>query len=148
MILLADPAATYALGERIGRIVTVGDTITLAGNLGAGKTLLAGGILSGLGFTGEAPSPSFPIVIPYFPPIVRLPLAHVDLYRIEDEADLDELGLDDARADGALVIEWPDRLEHRVWDNILALSLDVRDDGARVLTAQVPTAWEARWPPK
>lgn len=148
MIVLADPAATAALGARVGARLRVGDVITLTGTLGAGKTVLAGGVLAGAGLLGEAPSPSFPIVISYDPPVVHLPVAHVDLYRIDHEADLGELGLDDARINGALVIEWPDRLGHHTWDDALALSLDVRDDGARVLTAQVPAAWEARWPPR
>lgn len=146
MIVLADALATAAFGARIGTMLDVGDVVTLTGTLGAGKTVLAGGILAGTGLVGEAPSPSYPIVISYDPPTVRIPVAHVDLYRIEDAGDLDELGLDEARIDGALVIEWPDRLGDRAWDDALALSLDVRDDGARVLTADVPPAWEARWP--
>lgn len=146
MIELVDAAATAAFGARIGMVLGIGDVVTLTGTLGAGKTVLAGGILAGAGLTAEAPSPSFPIVISYDPPAVRLPVAHVDLYRIEDSNDLEELGLDEARADGALIIEWPDRLGGRGWDDALALSLDARDDGARVLTAQVPPAWEARWP--
>lgn len=148
MIVLADPAETAAFGKRVGRALRIGDVVTLTGTLGAGKTVLAGGILAGAGFPGDAPSPSFPIVIPYFPPVVRLPIAHVDLYRIDDPGDLDELGLDDALVDGALLVEWPERLGNRGWDDALALSLDVQDDGRRVLTAQVPAAWEARWPPQ
>lgn len=146
MIVLADAEATRAFGARIGAVMDVRDVVTLTGTLGAGKTVLAGGILAGAGLAGEAPSPSYPIVISYDPPAVRLQVAHVDLYRIEDGDDLEELGLDEARMDGALVIEWPDRLGARGWDDALALSLDVRDDGARVLTALVPPAWEARWP--
>jgi tRNA threonylcarbamoyladenosine biosynthesis protein TsaE len=146
MILLADARETTAFGTRLGAVLRTGDVVTLTGTLGAGKTVLAGGILSGVGLAAEAPSPSYPIVISYDPPAVRLPVAHVDLYRIDNAGDLDELGLDEARIDGALVIEWPDRLGARAWDDALALSLDVRADGARVLTAQVPPAWEARWP--
>ncbi len=146
MIVLTSAEATAAFGSRIGAVLDVGDVVTLTGTLGAGKTVLAGGILSGAGLSGEAPSPSYPIVISYDPPAVRVSVAHVDLYRIEDAGDLDELGLDEARMDGAVVIEWPDRLGNRAWDDALALSLDVRNDGARVLTARVPPAWEARWP--
>lgn len=146
MIVLADANETAMFGARIGAVLGAGDVVTLTGTLGAGKTVLAGGILAGAGLGGEAPSPSYPIVISYDPPTVRLPIAHVDLYRIEDAGDLDELGLDEALMDGALVIEWPDRLGARAWQDALALSLDARDDGARVLTARVPPAWEARWP--
>lgn len=146
MIVLASAEATAAFGSRIGAVLDLGDVVTLTGTLGAGKTVLAGGILAGAGLAGEAPSPSYPIVIAYDHPAVRLPVSHVDLYRIDDTGDLDELGLDEARIDGALVIEWPDRLGNHAWDDVLALSLEVRDDGARVLTARVPPAWEARWP--
>ncbi|MFT2568531.1 tRNA (adenosine(37)-N6)-threonylcarbamoyltransferase complex ATPase subunit type 1 TsaE, partial [Escherichia coli] len=67
-----------------------------SGPLGAGKTSLARGLLAALGLIGEAPSPSFAIVQPYVPPEVRVPVLHVDLYRLEDVDELAELGLDDA----------------------------------------------------
>ena len=99
MIVLSDPQATFAFGARLGAVLDTGDVVTLTGTLGAGKTVLAGGILAGAGLAVAAPSPSFPIVITYDPPTVRLPVAHVDLYRIEDSGDLEELGLDEARMD-------------------------------------------------
>jgi tRNA threonylcarbamoyladenosine biosynthesis protein TsaE len=70
---------------------------------------------------------------------------HVDLYRIEDAAELEELGLEDALADSVLLIEWPERVPGR-WPDALALSLAIAPDGARVLTAVIPPAWERRWP--
>jgi tRNA threonylcarbamoyladenosine biosynthesis protein TsaE len=148
MMLLPSPDETHALGTRLGAIVEVGDVIALAGALGAGKTVLAKGVLAGLGYRGDVPSPSYPLVIPYAPPATRIPLAHVDLYRIDDPSALEELALEDARAEGALVIEWPDRMGPRTWPDMLMLTLAVNGDGARALTAQVPPAWERRWPPK
>lgn len=145
-VVLADPAATEAFGARLAAVIAPGDVITLSGDLGAGKTSLARGLLAALGLAGEAPSPTFAIVQPYAPPEVRVPVLHVDLYRIDDPAELDELGLDDARHDAALVIEWPERAPGR-WREALALSLAFADDGGRVLTAQVPAAWARRWPP-
>lgn len=142
---LGDPAASEALGARLAGLVRPGDVITLAGPLGAGKTSIARGLLAALGLAGEAPSPSFAIVQPYAPPEVRLPVLHVDLYRIEHVAELDELGLDDARGDSVLVIEWPERTAGH-WPDALALTLQHAEDGGRVLTAVVPPAWEARWP--
>lgn len=147
MIVLATPEATLAFGRALGEVLQTGDVVTLAGPLGAGKTLFAKGVLEGLGYAGDAPSPSFPIVIPYDLPAVRLPLAHADLYRIEDPSALDELGLDEALIDGALVVEWPERAPG-LWPEALALTLSVDPDGARGLTAQVPPAWEPRWPPR
>lgn len=148
MIGLGSPDETRAFGARLGAILQVGDVLALSGPLGAGKTLLTKGILSGLGYTGDVPSPSFPLVIPYDPPAVRIPLTHVDLYRIDDPAALPELGLDDARAEGALVIEWPDRLGPYAWDDMLVLLVQPTGETTRALTAQVPPAWESRWPPR
>ena len=148
MILLRSPDETLAFGARLGATLRVGDVIALNGPLGAGKTLFTKGILAGLGYIGDVPSPSYPLVIPYAPPAVCIPLTHVDLYRIDDPAALEELALDDARADGALVIEWPDRMGSSAWPDMLALTLDVHNDTIRALTAQVPPAWERRWPPR
>jgi tRNA threonylcarbamoyladenosine biosynthesis protein TsaE len=144
-MLLADPAATEAFGRRLAAIVLPGDVITLSGPLGAGKTSIARGLLAALGLEEEAPSPTFAIVQPYAPPEVRLPVLHVDLYRIEDRREIDELGLDEARDDSVLLVEWPERAPGE-WPDALALSLDVAPDGGRALTVQVPAAWKARWP--
>jgi tRNA threonylcarbamoyladenosine biosynthesis protein TsaE len=148
MILLRSPDETLAFGATLGAMLRVGDVIALNGPLGAGKTLLTKGILAGLGHVGDVPSPSYPLVIPYDPPAVRIPLTHVDLYRIDDPAALPELALYDARAEGALVIEWPDRMGASAWPDMLELTLAVHDDTSRALTAQVPPAWGGRWPPR
>jgi tRNA threonylcarbamoyladenosine biosynthesis protein TsaE len=146
MIALGDEAAALALGARLAAVLRPGDAVTLSGPLGAGKTTIARGLLAALGLEGEAPSPSYAIVQSYQPPEVRLPVMHVDLYRIEDEGELLELGLDDARYDGALVVEWPERVRAHVIPDALRLTLIVAEDGSRGLTADVPAAWEARWP--
>ena len=112
--------------------------------MSAGKTTLVRGTLAALGHKGEVPSPSFAIVQPYED--VSPPVWHVDLYRIEQPSDLEELGLEDIREDGVLIIEWPEHAGRNVWPDALALSLEARDDGSRSLTAQVPSAWEGRWP--
>jgi tRNA threonylcarbamoyladenosine biosynthesis protein TsaE len=122
------------------------DVIALFGPLGAGKTTLARGLLRGLGHDGDVASPTFPIVQAYAPPDTRIPLWHVDLYRIEDPAELEEIGLDEARGEAAMVIEWPERLP-RLWPEALRLTLAVAPDGGRALTALAPPAWGARWPP-
>lgn len=144
-MFLADQESTEAVGRALADVIRVGDVIALSGPLGAGKTSLARGLIAGLGFAGDVPSPSFGIVIPYDVPDVRLPIWHVDLYRIEDVDELAELGLDDARADGALIIEWPERMGARLWGGALRLNLAV-EGGGRRLTAAVPPPWEARWP--
>jgi tRNA threonylcarbamoyladenosine biosynthesis protein TsaE len=145
VILLADPHATEAFGASLAALVRVGDVITLQGDLGAGKTSIARGLLAALGLAGEAPSPSFAIVQPYAPPEVSIAVLHVDLYRIEDPGEIEELGLDEARSDSVLVIEWPERAPG-LWPEALALTLAITPDGARALTVAVPAAWSARWP--
>ena len=92
---LKDEAATLALGKKLSKALRAGDVITLSGPLSAGKTTLVRGLLSALGHKGEVPSPSFAIVQPY--ENLRLPVWHVDLYRIEDPSELAELGLEDIR---------------------------------------------------
>lgn len=144
-MLLADAAASEEFGARLAAAVRPGDVVTLAGPLGAGKTSIARGLLAALGLEDEAPSPTFAIVQPYEPPETRLPVMHVDLYRIEHVEELDELGLDEARGDSVLLIEWPERAPGR-WPHALALTLDFAPDGGRRLTATVPAAWEGRWP--
>ncbi|WP_294338956.1 tRNA (adenosine(37)-N6)-threonylcarbamoyltransferase complex ATPase subunit type 1 TsaE [uncultured Sphingomonas sp.] len=144
-MLLPDAQATDAFGRRLARLVQVGDVITLSGPLGAGKTSIARGLLSALGLPGEAPSPSFAIVQPYDPPETRLPVLHVDLYRIDDPSDLDELGLDEARWTSLLLVEWAEHAGPDAWPDALHLTLSVADDGGRVLTAEMPPGWEDRW---
>lgn len=146
MISLPDTEATEALGARIAPLLRRHDVIALYGDLGAGKTTLVRGILRGLGFDGEVASPTFPIVQPYEE--LAVPVWHVDLYRIEDPAELEELALDEAREDAALLIEWPERLGAALWLDALRLTLGPAADGARALTAEVPAAWGSRWPPR
>ncbi|MBC7985905.1 MAG: tRNA (adenosine(37)-N6)-threonylcarbamoyltransferase complex ATPase subunit type 1 TsaE [Sphingomonadaceae bacterium] len=146
-MILESESATLAIGARLAALLRPGDAVALFGDLGAGKTTLARGVLAALGLAGEAPSPTFAIVQPYDPPETRLPVRHVDLYRIEHADEVRELGLDDARREAALLIEWPERLGGALWDDALRLVLTVEPGGARRLTWAVPPAWEGRWPP-
>lgn len=133
-----------ALGARIASAVRAGDVIALQGGLGAGKTTLTRGLLHALGLEGEAPSPSFALVQPYDAPPLRLPVAHVDLYRLDDAEDIAELGLDDYLEDGLIVIEWPERMGDRLWRHALRLSIEDEDAGRR-LTADLTDDWRDRW---
>jgi tRNA threonylcarbamoyladenosine biosynthesis protein TsaE len=142
---LATPEDALALGQHLAERARPGDVIALSGPLGAGKTSIARGLLAALGLEEEAPSPSFAIVQPYDPPEVRFPVLHIDLYRIDDPQEAEELGLDDASADALLLVEWPERLPASHWHDALWLTLDIAPDGARELTAKVPAAWKDRW---
>jgi tRNA threonylcarbamoyladenosine biosynthesis protein TsaE len=143
-MILEDEQATEALGARLAAVAKAGDVITLSGPLGVGKTELARGFIGALGHDGDVPSPSFAIVQPY--EALDPPVWHVDLYRIEDPSELDELGLD-AAADAVLLVEWPERAAVAAWPEALRLSLDFAQSDERILTAEVPRSWEGRWPP-
>jgi tRNA threonylcarbamoyladenosine biosynthesis protein TsaE len=145
---LADVAATEALGRALAPLLRAGDVVALFGDLGMGKTSFARGVLAALGLAEEAPSPTFAIVQPYAPPEVSLPLGHVDLYRLDDPEDAEELGLDEMLEDGALLVEWPERLGDALWPHALRLTFAADPEGGRRLTWAVPAAWEGRWPPR
>jgi tRNA threonylcarbamoyladenosine biosynthesis protein TsaE len=145
-VRLEGAAETEAFGAGLAPLLRAGDVVALYGDLGAGKTTLARGILRGLGFAGEVASPTFPIVLPY--DSLALPVWHVDLYRTEAPGEIAELALDEALEDGALIVEWPERLGQRIWPEALRLTLRRNGEGARALTAEVPAAWGSRWPPR
>lgn len=102
------PAATEEAGERLGRRLRPGDVVLLKGELGAGKTTFVRGVARGTGSPAPVASPTFQLVRIY---PGRVKLAHVDLYRVEDLSELRDLGLDELAGDGAVVVEWGDRLE-------------------------------------
>lgn len=145
-MILPDEDATEAAGKSLAPFIRPGDVVALSGSLGAGKTCFARGVLAGLGLEGEAPSPSFALVIPYAPPSVRIPILHVDLYRLESMQEAEELGLDDALFDSALLIEWPERLADRLWPQALKIRLDDAAPDGRCLTVSAPPSWEGRCP--
>ncbi|HEY4238530.1 MAG TPA: tRNA (adenosine(37)-N6)-threonylcarbamoyltransferase complex ATPase subunit type 1 TsaE [Kofleriaceae bacterium] len=129
---LADEVATSAAGAALAALVRGGDSIALVGELGAGKTTLVAGFVAAIG-GGAASSPTFSLVNEY--PGGRLVVWHADLYRIEREAELPELGLDDAIGDarGVVLVEWADRFDVLPADH-LRLALSHRGD-SRLLDA-------------
>jgi len=110
--VLKDEAATLGLGARMAPWLSAGDVVALSGELGAGKTTLARGIiaerarLAGLS-QEEVPSPTFSLVQTY--EFSDLTLWHFDLYRLKSAGELAELGWDEALSTGAAIIEWPER---------------------------------------
>jgi tRNA threonylcarbamoyladenosine biosynthesis protein TsaE len=142
-MILADEQATADLGRALAMALRRGDVVTLSGPLGVGKTQFVRAILASLGHSGEVPSPTFAIVQPYEE--LDPPVWHVDLYRVDDPGELDELGLDSLE-EAVLLVEWPERAGEASWPEALRLRLDFAEDGARRLTANVPPAWQERWP--
>lgn len=103
--------------------------ILLEGSLAAGKTTLTQGIARGLGVNEPVTSPTYTIVSEY---PGRLMLYHIDLYRITDEEEFLQLGLDDVfGSDGVCVIEWPERAGSQLPDAAIRIRLRVNDDGSR-----------------
>lgn len=101
------PEDTFAVGERIGREAKPGTLCTLTGDLGVGKTVLTQGIAKGLGIKEYVNSPTFTIVQVY--ESGRLPLYHLDVYRIGDIEEMDEIGYEDYfYGEGLCIVEWAD----------------------------------------
>lgn len=100
-------AQTQRLGARLGELLEAGDVVLLEGDLGAGKTVLAQGLAQGLAVEDPVTSPTFTLIHEHEG---RLPLYHVDLYRLAGDSDAAAIGLEDyVYGDGVTVIEWPDR---------------------------------------
>jgi tRNA threonylcarbamoyladenosine biosynthesis protein TsaE len=123
IVTTRDAGETRALGARLAVAARPGDLVCLVGDLGAGKTQLAKGFAEGLGVTDTVTSPTFVLMFEY---PGRLPLFHIDLYRLEDAADALAGGLlDERQLDGVALVEWAERLG----DALPAARLDVLIDG-------------------
>lgn len=134
-------ADTEALGARIARGLQRGGTVALEGDLGAGKTTLARAVLRSLGVSENVPSPTFTLVQTY--ETDNFPLRHFDWYRVETESELDELGIDEALDEGAVLIEWPERATSRVPSDALHVALSVQPSGARQALLSGPSSWNS-----
>ncbi len=115
------PEETFKLGCQISNLLRAGDVICLSGNLGAGKTIFVQGIAKGLGIVDHVTSPTFNIMNVYE---ANISICHFDLYRLENEAELNDIGFYEYIAgDDLALIEWPDKFpeqmpEERLWVDI------------------------------
>jgi tRNA threonylcarbamoyladenosine biosynthesis protein TsaE len=132
-----------SLGERIAELVQAGDLVVLTGGLGAGKTTLVQGIGAGLGVTGPVVSPTF--VIARVHRGGRLPLVHVDAYRLGSVDEVDDLDLDAALEESVTVVEWGEGLVEDLAGARLEIRLerssDVGDEARSVTLAGVGDRW-------
>jgi tRNA threonylcarbamoyladenosine biosynthesis protein TsaE len=142
--MIVDEAGLRSVGIRLSNVLRCGDVIALSGELGAGKTTLARAILQALGHRGEVPSPTYTLVQTY--PDLAVPIAHADLYRLQQPQEAEALGLDDWLQDGALLVEWPERMGDALWPMSLWLRLEGAGKDVRRLTWAAPPAWNTRWP--
>jgi tRNA threonylcarbamoyladenosine biosynthesis protein TsaE len=109
-MIVASPEAMRQAGRDFAGQLSAGDVVALHGGLGAGKTLFCKGVLEGLGYTGDVPSPTFTIAHHYAPPDVRLAVIHADLYRLNNPDEMEELGLlDGDAADAIRLVEWAEQ---------------------------------------
>jgi tRNA threonylcarbamoyladenosine biosynthesis protein TsaE len=133
-MIIGNESEMRSYGQRLATTLRASDWVAIDGPLGAGKTLLCAGILAGLGFEGEVASPSYAIVHSYDPPEVSIAVAHVDLYRLNDVAELDELGLADERAGRITLVEWAERYGAHFVVPSHHITIEPQPDGSRLLT--------------
>lgn len=116
-----DAEETRAFGERLGRLLAPNDVVCLSGELGAGKTVLAQGIAAGLGVEEPVSSPTFALLQEY---AGRVPVYHLDAYRIASPDELIDLGFPELwQAGGVIMIEWPERLAAALPSDCLEIHL-------------------------
>ena len=141
---------TRAIGEMLAGLLSPGDRIVLSGELGSGKTTFVQGVVRGLGATDNVVSPTFTLVREYT--TGRLPVAHVDLYRLSNVQDVVDLALDEVSGDaGVVLVEWGDVVEELIGDERLHVELAPEDpsgaDETRVIVLRpIGPTWSERWP--
>lgn len=127
---------TIKLGQKIASILKPGDILALFGQLGAGKTTLIQGIAQGLGVKDYVTSPTFILINEYQG---RLPFYHIDLYRLEDPLQIEELGIDEYyEKGGVVVIEWAERLGDLLPEGARQIKIEVVDENKR----KIWQSWE------
>jgi len=132
---------TRALGRRLAASLRGGDVLLLKGDLGAGKTVLAGGLAEGLGVAEQVTSPTFVLARWYEG---FMPFVHADVYRLGSSAEIEDLDLPDEALDGVLAVEWGDVAEAQFGDDHLLVELSVESDGSRIVSLVPVGSWEGR----
>jgi tRNA threonylcarbamoyladenosine biosynthesis protein TsaE len=133
-VVTRSEADTTRAAREVAARLHAGDVVLLFGDLGAGKTIFVKGLAAGLGIApAEVSSPTFTLIQEYRGG--SLPLFHVDLYRLNDRREIDDLGLDEIAADGVLAIEWADKLRQRPRGAIV-VRLELADGDTRRLTIE------------
>lgn len=147
-LITESSSQTERLGELLGAWLQPGDVVLLHGDLGAGKTTLTKGIARVLGVQDTVSSPSFALVNEYALPHFRL--FHLDLYRLNDPADLESIGFAELTSaeDGVALVEWPERADGMLPDRYLLVEIAYAGEGRReVRVSGAPmSAWQSRFP--
>ncbi|MFX4262105.1 tRNA (adenosine(37)-N6)-threonylcarbamoyltransferase complex ATPase subunit type 1 TsaE [Pelotomaculum propionicicum] len=118
---------TGILGEKLGLLLGAGDLICLYGGLGAGKTCFAQGVARGLGIEGAVTSPTFTLINEHYG---RLPLFHMDVYRLDSAAEMDDLGYEEFfYGGGVTLVEWAEKIGELLPEERLDISIDRTPEG-------------------
>jgi tRNA threonylcarbamoyladenosine biosynthesis protein TsaE len=143
VVVTRDAAETRALGAALARAARAGDLLSLVGELGAGKTQLAKGFGAGLGVTDTIVSPSFVLMAEYRG---RLPMFHIDLFRLADAAEAMAGGLiDDRQGEGVTLIEWAERMAEAMPAAHLDVLIEGSGDEPRTITLRAGSAEYERY---
>jgi len=135
---------TESFGRQLAGNAKRGDVLALTGGLGSGKTQFAKGLVSGLGATTAATSPTFTLIHEYAGG--RLPIYHFDFFRVEDQKAAERLGLDDYFfGDGVSVIEWADRFPGLIPENAHWISFETKSETQRAITIADHSPALQRW---
>lgn len=139
---LASPEATALFAEDVSLAIRQGDCLCLSGDLGAGKSTFARALIRAIADDPdlEAPSPTFTLVQSYQ---LRIPISHMDLYRLGSPEELDELGLDEALAEGAALVEWPEKAIDLLPSDRIMIRFDGIGD-SRTVTVSAPAPFIER----
>lgn len=133
-MIVASPKDMMRAGNDFSAKLAAGDIVALHGGLGAGKTLFCKGVLAGLGFDGDVPSPTYTITQHYTPPDVRLAVVHADLYRLDDVDEIEELGL--FEDDCIHLVEWAGQGGKAMDKARFVIHIDRIDETQRKLTIE------------
>ena len=125
---------TVELGKKIGSFLKKGDIIAMQGTLGAGKTTMTKGIAQALGINETITSPTFCLISEYEG---KMPLYHMDVYRLDGAEDFANLGTEDMLyGEGVSIIEWSEKIMEELPHKTIILKLEPHDDGARTITIE------------
>lgn len=124
---------TIALGKKIGALLKPGDIIAMTGTLAAGKTTITKGIAESLGVADNITSPTFCLISEYAG--TKMPLYHMDVYRLDSVEDFINLGVDDMLfGEGVCIIEWSEKIESELPRNTIWMKITPQEDGSRIIT--------------
>jgi len=128
------PDETTRLGMRIGLMLRKGDVVALQGTLAAGKTTITKGIALGLGITEDVTSPTFTLISEYYG---RLPLYHMDVYRLDSTEDFINLGVEELLyGNGVCVVEWSEKVMEELPASSIRIRLESEEDGSRTISVE------------